>query len=226
MATEATPAPAAQDTILTTPPTPAAAAPAADTGTPPAGATATGTQTPADPPPAVEAQQTSTESTPPAPTGDLDIKLPEGVAADAVALEEFKPLAKELGLSNEAAQKLVDLQVKQALAAQEKTRVALEQEEKQWLETIKADADFGGANFDASIQKAQRAMEKFATPELAALLKESRLGNHPELVKFAIRVGAAMSEDTISGTGSAGAATPANSQAAFLADMYPNTRWK
>ncbi|WP_164038045.1 peptidase [Serratia marcescens] len=117
---------------------------------------------------------------------------PEGQELDANALAVFEPIAKELGLSQEQAQKLVDIypQLQQQQAEAWSKQVA------DWGEQVKADKEIGGDKFNASVGAAQRALDQFGNPELREYLNASGLGNHPALVRFCAKVGKAMAEDT------------------------------
>lgn len=117
---------------------------------------------------------------------------PEGQELDANALAVFEPIAKELGLSQEQAQKLVDIypQIQQQQAEAWSKQVA------DWGEQVKADKEIGGDKFNASVGAAQRALDQFGNPELREYLNASGLGNHPALVRFCAKVGKAMAEDT------------------------------
>jgi hypothetical protein len=46
---------------------------------------------------------------------------------------------------------------------------------------------------------AKKALDQFATPEFKSFLEESRLGNNPEVIRFMLRVGKAVSEDRFVG---------------------------
>ena len=80
-----------------------------------------------------------------------------------------------------------------------------QQQIEQWAEQVKADKDLGT---DASIGAAQKAMDKFGSPELKQYLNETGLGNHPELVRIFANIGKAMSEDGLV-TGNSGGAKSA-----------------
>lgn len=108
--------------------------------------------------------------------------------ADAATLEKFKATAKELGLPQDAAQKLVTLQAEAQLSQLQAVR-------SQWQEQAKADKEFGGDKFDENLAVAKRALEKFGTPEFNAYLNATGLGNHPELIRAFYRAGKAISED-------------------------------
>ncbi|ELU1437137.1 peptidase [Providencia rettgeri] len=117
----------------------------------------------------------------------------EGQELDKEAIAAFEPIARELGLSNEQAQKIVDVYgstiMPQILKQQNEAWL---QQTVEWAETIKADKELGSVE---SIGNAQKAMDQFGTPELKQYLNDSGLGNHPELFRIFSRIGKAMSED-------------------------------
>lgn len=64
-----------------------------------------------------------------------------------------------------------------------------------WPAEVKADAELGGAKYDVTVQNAERAITRFATPEFKKTLNDTGWGAHPELVRVFARIGAAMRED-------------------------------
>lgn len=121
----------------------------------------------------------------------------EGVELDAEALKDFEPVARELNLTNEQAQKLVDAYPKILAGVQQRQTEAWQAQTEQWAADVKADKEVGGDKLTANLSAAQRALDQFGTPELREYLDGSGLGNHPELVKAFIKVGKAMSEDGV-----------------------------
>jgi len=136
-----------------------------------------------------------------APEAYADFTMPEGVQADPELMTSFAGVAKELGLSQEQAQKLVDLQAKSAVGGEkaraEALEAALTKQSEAWVNEIKSDPEFGGDKFEATLATASKAMQTFGSPELRGLLNESGLGNHPELIKLFHRIGAGISEDSL-----------------------------
>ncbi|WP_436880891.1 MULTISPECIES: peptidase [Pseudescherichia] len=125
-----------------------------------------------------------------------EFKPAEGQQLDAAALEQFEPIARELNLTNEQAQKMVDLYGSQILPMVQKQQAeAWQQTTEQWAADVKADKEIGGDKLTSNISVAQRALDTFGTPELKEYLTASGLGNHPELVKAFVKIGKAMSED-------------------------------
>lgn len=140
-----------------------------------------------------------------APEQYADFAAPEGGRIDAALVSEFVPLAKELGLSQDAAQKVVDLyaskvmpHIEQVFAEQHAQRV------EEWGKATRDDKEIGGQSFNANVQTAQKAIARFGTPELKELLDTTGLGNNPEFVRFCMRVGNQISEDTLVVGGTAG----------------------
>lgn len=146
-----------------------------------------------------------------------DFKLPEGVEADTETLGKFEGIARELKMNQEQAQALVDLYTTKATAAAEQSQKAWDDLRETWVTTAKADKEYGGQNFDASIGAAKTALKAFGTPELNDALTMSGMGDHPEVVRLLARVGKAIGEDKLK-FGNAGNAAPKD--AASI--IYPN----
>ena len=123
-----------------------------------------------------------------------EFTAPEGQAYDAAVLAPFEEVARELNLTQEAAQKVLD-KMAPAIAARQEERVAAIQAE--WAEQTRADKDLGGEALSENLAVAKTAMNKFASPKLQALLHSTGLGNHPEVIRLFNAVGRAISEDTV-----------------------------
>lgn len=119
----------------------------------------------------------------------------EGVELDTEALKDFEPVARDLNLTNEQAQKLVDVYPKILAGVQQRQAEAWQKQTEGWAETVKADKEIGGDKLTANLSAAQRALDQFGTPELKEYLNATGLGNHPDLVKTFVKIGKAMSED-------------------------------
>lgn len=124
-----------------------------------------------------------------------DLKLPEDSQLSDDELAKISDTAKELKLTNEQAQKLVDMQADAESAFQEKAETKWKQLTESWVEEVKTDKDLGGDNFEQTMKLADTAMTQFATPEFKEALNESGYGNHPELVRVFARIGKVMAED-------------------------------
>lgn len=127
-----------------------------------------------------------------------EFKPAEGQELDTSALEQFEPIARELNLTNEQAQKMVDLYGTKIMPmVQQQQAEAWQKTTEQWAADVKADKEIGGDKLTANLSAAQRALDQFGDPELKEYLDSTGLGNHPALVKAFIKVGKAMSEDKV-----------------------------
>lgn len=127
-----------------------------------------------------------------------EFKPAEGQELDTAALEQFEPIARELNLTNEQAQKMVDLYGTKIIPmVQQQQAEAWQKTIEQWAADVKADKEIGGDKLTANLSAAQRALDQFGDPELKEYLASTGLGNHPALVKAFIKVGKAMSEDKV-----------------------------
>lgn len=125
-----------------------------------------------------------------------EFKPAEGQELDTAALEQFEPIARELNLTNEQAQKMVDLYGTKIMPmVQQQQAEAWQKTTEQWAADVKADKEIGGDKLTGNLSAAQRALAQFGNPELKEYLEVTGLGNHPELVKAFVKVGKAMSED-------------------------------
>lgn len=126
-------------------------------------------------------------------------KAPEGFEGelDSAAIEQFEPIAKELGLTQEQADKMVALHADSLQRAQQQARDNWAQQQETWENDLRNDPDFGGAKFDENVGSAMKAVEKFGTPGLKEALESTGMGNHPELVRTFAEIGKAISEDKI-----------------------------
>lgn len=123
---------------------------------------------------------------------EYTFEMPEGVEVDETRLADFTAVAKELNLSQENAQKLVNIGIarEQQLLERHANMV------KGWSDAVAADPELGTPENQAT---AKKVIDTFGTPELKSYLNTTGLGNHPELVKLALKVGKAMSEDSFVG---------------------------
>ena len=147
-----------------------------------------------------------------------EFKAPEGSEFDPEVIGQFSEVAKELNLPQEAAQKIID---KIAPVMAEKQARVIEQARNAWADSSKGDKEFGGDKLDANLAVAKKSLDTFGTPELRALLNESGLGNHPEVIRFMYRAGKAISEDGFV-AGSTGGKSAPKSNSDYAASLYPS----
>lgn len=128
-----------------------------------------------------------------------EFKAPEGAELNPETVSEFSALAKELNLPQAEAQKVLDfgMKVQQDTIAQVQARMteSVEAQGEAWGNESKADKEFGGDKFDENLAVAQKALDQFGSPELKTMLVQSKLGNHPEVLRAFVRIGQAISQD-------------------------------
>lgn len=118
---------------------------------------------------------------------DYKFDVPEGVTLNEGDLKQFTEIAKELKLPQDQASKLVGL----AIAREQARAEAFVKQVQTWADEVKADKELGT---DESIATAKKAID-LGPPELKELLNSTGLGNHPVVVRWALSVGKALSED-------------------------------
>ena len=124
-----------------------------------------------------------------------DFNVPDGMQVDKDALADFLPLAQEEKLSQEQAQKYIDVFAKGAERAAKEQANAWAGLKKTWVAEAKADKEIGGDRFDESARLGNLAVKKLGTPELGRALETTGLGDHPEMIRFFARVGKIVTDD-------------------------------
>jgi hypothetical protein len=173
-------------------------------------------------PQAADAAAAVGDKAPDAPTSapeKYEFKPVEGRNLDSETMSTFAEVAKELGLTQDSAQKILDRMAPQMAQRQQAQIEAIRTE---WVEASKTDAEFGGDKIAENLAVAKKALDQFGTPELRALLNESGLGNHPEIIRMMYRAGKSISEDTYVGraAGAGGKPLPKSFADAATA-LYP-----
>lgn len=129
------------------------------------------------------------------------------VPIDTELLAEATPVLKEIGLTNDQANKLAPLVVKvqeRVLKAQADDFTALKAG---WAKQVQDDPEIGGKNWAETEALAAKALDTFGAPsvkdadgnetnEFRALLNETGLGNHPVLVRMFRQIGEKVGEDS------------------------------
>jgi len=184
-----------EETLLTPTPTEhpesAPATPGVDAGAAPA-ENAQPQPGEADAKPESDPADKSAEDKPQGAPERYEFTAPEGSELDAAVTDAFAGVAKELNLTQEAAQKVVD---KMAPLMAQRQAEQVQAVQKQWRDESTADKEFGGDKLTESLATARKAMDAFASPALKQTLEQTGLGNHPEVIRMFVKVGKAISED-------------------------------
>lgn len=120
-----------------------------------------------------------------------ELEFPEGVEPDEKLLESVTPVFKELGLTNEQAQKLTAAYAGVYQASMEAHAAVVAE----WATQVQDDKEIGGTRFKESVETARAAIKQFADPSVLEQLDATGLGNHPGVVKMFYRIGKALGED-------------------------------
>lgn len=114
-----------------------------------------------------------------------DFKLPEGYSFDDAVKTEANALFKDLGLSQDGAQKLIDFYTAKHKAALDAPIKAWQDQQEKWIGEVKADPEIGGklGQVKTDIAKAINSLG----PDLAAAFREvmdfTGAGNNPTFIK-------------------------------------------
>jgi hypothetical protein len=149
-----------------------------------------------------------------------EFKAAEGQTFDPEFLKSYSEVARELNLTQEAAQTMID-KVGPVLAQQQQAQIAKVRAE--WAEASKVDAEFGGAKFNENLAIAKQSIDKFATPEFKQMLDDTGLGNHPEWIRYCYRVSKAFAPDNFEGGHKEGGAAPKDFNS-MASKLYPGQK--
>lgn len=157
-----------------------------------------------------------------------DIKAPQGVDLDPVAVTSFVEFAKAEKLPADLAQKIVEYGVKhQAKIAAESEKSLADsvlRDEASGFEELKKDPELGGANYEQTLKLAAEGFQKFATKDEIEFIDSTRLGNRIPMIKLFRRVALAFREDKVVGKGTnAGPTGKIESEADLHRALYPNS---
>jgi len=140
-----------------------------------------------------------------APETYNDFTIPEGLVVEPEVLAEAGKLFKDMNLSQEQAQTLVDFQAAEKQKEIEASQKAWTDQMEVWEKESKNDKEFGGAALQDSLGVAKKAMDAFGTDEFKQMLEITGTGNHPEMVRFLVKAGKAVKEDDVlHGSGTSG----------------------
>ena len=133
---------------------------------------------------------------------------PEGGDIDADTqsrLEAFGDAARDMKLSQDQYQSLIDYDTERTAKLVEAGAAAYTDRVNTWADATKTDTELGGEDLQRNLSVAKLGMETSGTPKLAALLAAPSienpdglgLGNHPEIIRLFHRVGATLKESDL-----------------------------
>ena len=128
-----------------------------------------------------------------APESYTDFSVPEGHTLDAAAVEAATPIFRELGLSQDQAQRLVNFYSTQVGKINAENEGYMETLRTQWREELKADKDIGG-KLDQVKVEIGRGLDRLpptVRDNFKAAMDMTGAGDHPAVIKaiHALRLG-------------------------------------
>lgn len=151
-----------------------------------------------------------------------EFKLPEGVTLDEASMALVTPEFKALGLNNEQAQKLVDLQLKLTKA----NETAHVQAWDQFVENQKKEAkDYFGTKLPEVMRNVARARDTFISKAMQEKLNVAGFSNDKDFLETLDKVGRVIGEGKfVSGKQSAPAKGDGSVEVSgpTMADVYPS----
>jgi len=147
-----------------------------------------------------------------------DIRPPTGL--DQSAVDRIVSFATERGLSNEAAQALVENEWEAVERFKVTSAEAAYSTAESWLKQAQEDEEIGGDKFDESVRLAQHALTELANDDLKELFNKTGLGNHPDLIRMFTRLGKYLQGDSFG----QGNANGGNKEVSPEALFYDNTK--
>ena len=135
------------------------------------------------------------------PEGDYDFTgaMPDGVTLDAALAGAMAPAMKEAGITQKQANILAATMATVTQANAEASAQGFVDQVTEWTDAARADKEIGGTdeNWKATVDIANAAIQKVGTPEFTAMLGETGVSNHPEMIRVMARVGKALGQDTL-----------------------------
>ena len=127
-----------------------------------------------------------------------DFKIAEQLQVDEETMTLAKDTFKEMGLTQEQAQKLIDLQNNLALKQDATLTKTVEAETQKligkWEAAVRADEELGGADLGEKMKIARSAATKLGCEDALMVISEARLSSNPAILRLLYRAGMALSE--------------------------------
>ena len=131
-----------------------------------------------------------------------EIKIDDKCMITDEQLGKIESFAKDRGFSNEEAQAMVDqvnatIDSSLTLYQEEQVKQVKELVEVTWPKEAKEDTEIGGDNFESNCELSKRVVQKFGSEKFLEILEKDGYGNHPEFLRFTVKLGKAMSDDSL-----------------------------
>lgn len=185
--------------------------------------------------PAVETKPTETK---PVEAGKVpetyaDFAVPEGMTLNKEAVAEALPLFKELGLTQEQAQKLVDVQTKREAALAKSNQGDYASMREGWRKEVLSDTSLsaGGKVKPEVLQTIGRAIDGLGDPKLSGEFRQvmdtTGVGDNPAFVRALFKLASQVTEGrpvAAGGPSVHGQKAPGEAPKSIASAMYPNLK--
>lgn len=158
-----------------------------------------------------------------------DLKAPEGYEIDPKLVEDATPIFKELGLTQDAAQKLTDLWNKHSLEAANAPYKAYEEMRNGWRDSVAKDPALGNGTDDlkpevkATIGRGIDSLGPALARDFRSAMDLTGSGDNPAFVKALYELCKRAGEGTaVSGKGPSPVAASGSAPKSAASAMYPN----
>lgn len=159
-----------------------------------------------------------------------ELTAPEGLTLDPADIETATPVFKDLGLTNEQANKLMPVAAAFAQrlvdGGNAKILAQVQADRKAWLDSAQADPEIGGAKWKESLAQGAHALDRLGFAKgspFRVLLDESGLGNHPEMIRAWSKIGKAIGDDPTFLRGAGSPSTKRDAAAVLYPDDQPKS---
>lgn len=129
-----------------------------------------------------------------------DFTIPDGLIVDEKLMGDFKALATEAKMTQEQAQKVLDLHTSTLKEAAEAPYRAWTETQQQWQKDVMADKEIGGKNFETAKATIAKALDQVGGNEAAKIREAFNFtgaGNNPEIFRIMYRMANAITEGSI-----------------------------
>ncbi len=123
-----------------------------------------------------------------------ELVIPPGMTLNEAQQALFEEQARELGLDNTSAQKLLEISYRN----EDAHRTAYANQVASWAEEVRQDREIGGSFMQSTLAHAKAALGRFdPSGELLEILQETGYANHPKVIRFLAAIGKAHAEDAV-----------------------------
>lgn len=154
-----------------------------------------------------------------------EFKAPEGFVLDKKQMEDAAPIFKELNLSQDGAQKLVDFHAKVLAEAKESSATLWKETQDTWKKEVAADPVIGG-KLDQVKATVAKAIDGLGDPKLALAFRQAMdytgAGNNPSFIRTFYALALKVTEPShVAGGGPTKVNEPGSAKSPAQR-MYPN----